>query len=77
MREKTTNMGLHKDMITMCAGCHSVRINNKWIPINVARFLMDISKLQLEKRISHGICQTCAEKIYGPAAKHVFKEPQE
>ena len=44
---------LQKGIITMCASCHSVKMNTIWIPYPIARLLINIPKLSFEMRISH------------------------
>ncbi len=45
--------------LVICAGCKSVRVDDRWIPID--RFLHDQSDLAL----SHGMCPDCIERWYG------------
>lgn len=70
------NRNLQKGIITMCANCHSVKMNTQWIPNNIARLLMDIPKLWFEMRISHGICKDCALKLYGPVFNRIFENQE-
>ncbi len=63
---------VNEGIIVMCACCSAVKINLGWLPYNWARFLIDIQKIEAEMRISHGICKSCAVKVYGPDAAHLF-----
>lgn len=68
---------LQKGIITMCASCHSVKMNTIWIPYPIARLLINIPKLSFEMRISHGICKDCALKLYGPVFNRIFENQKE
>lgn len=61
-----------KDLITMCAGCNSLKGKKIWIPYEFVSWFIDIPKLLSEMRISHSICKPCAIRIYVPAVESIF-----
>ena len=45
--------------VHVCVFCKRVRVDNKWIPIDL--YIQEHS----ETKISHGLCSECMEKHYG------------
>lgn len=57
-----------ESFLTVCASSKKIRINNEWV--SMEEFFSKNTDIQL----SHGICQSCAQRIYGEFLKDIKKD---
>jgi len=53
-----------KEIITICSICHSIKLDGQWLSSEKAKLRIDVAKLILEMRVSHGLCKTCLSEFY-------------
>lgn len=49
--------------LSICASCKKVRVDGRWIPIE------DVLDRGSDLRLSHGVCDDCAQRLYGEYLK--------
>lgn len=56
--------------IRICSWCHAARTDaSPWLPLEVALIELRLLDLEPPPRVSHGICEPCAERMFGKVGR--------